>query len=554
MQMNYTSNQTTLKLNLTWKPQLNSVAWAINAIVDDIPTNVIQASSAPNGRPSYPPQLLLKLLSFGYLRRTFSGRKLAQMANENLVMRWFMGNHFAIPSYRTFNRFRSNPKTHGLINGRFRAFRDYLTMIGIFNRSALFIDGTKILADANKYTFVWRKSLEKAEPRLDDKTALLYQNLVEYQVSVPHLSPQKQALTSSELVELGTSLTLAITDLTRKIKLEKPHRGGSTAKRRRRKLKLKHFLHVLTIDYLPRKQKYEFAEATFGQRNSFSKTDVDATFMRMKEDPMKNGQLKPGYNLQVASQNQFAFYYQLFQRPTDTRTLIPFVTHIFKQTPHAVPWLVADAGYGSESNYQKLTDEFQVHYLIPYGMYEKEQTRAYHKDRRKVANWQYDELNDQYTDPDGIIFAFHNYSTRHDRYGYEKQFKVYRTVEYFEDPKREALATTQKGNRRQISLNYNWLYFKAQAKNQLTSKIGHALYAHRKIEIEPVFADLKTYLKFKRFSVRGLTATTNEIGIALMAENLSKLSKTVKQEHIMPKKSGVNCHEPAINTTYCFRF
>ncbi|WP_258115577.1 transposase [Levilactobacillus yiduensis] len=80
------------------------------------------------------------------------------------------------------------------------------------------------------------------------------------------------------------------------------------------------------------------------------------------------------------------------------------------------------------------------------------------------------------------------------------------------------------------------------------------MYAHRKIEIEPIFADLKTYLKFKRFSVRGLTAATNEIGIALMAENLSKLSKTVKQAHIMPKKSGVNCHEPAINTTYYFRF
>ncbi len=87
--------------------------------------------------------------------------------------------------------------------------------------------------------------------------------------------------------------------------------------------------------------------------------------MRMKEDPMRNGQLKPGYNLQVASQNQFALYYELYQRPTDTRTLIPFVTHIFKQTPNAVHWIVADAGYGSETNYQKLTDDFQVYYAIP---------------------------------------------------------------------------------------------------------------------------------------------------------------------------------------------
>lgn len=551
MQMNYTSNQTTLKLHLIWQPQSTHVAWAINAIVNDIPTHTINTNLAATGRPSYPPQLLLKLFLFGYLRRTFSGRKLVQLANENLVMQWFIGNRYPIPSYRTLNRFRSNPKTKPLITGLFKAFRDYLTMLGLFDESALFIDGTKILADANKYTFVWRRAVEKAETGLDGKTARLYHELIDYQVVVPQLSPKEQAINAKELIQLTTALTIAINDLNQRVKQEKPKRGGSALKRRRRKLK--HFLHQLTTDYLPRKQRYEFDEATFGDRNSFSKTDLDATFMRMKEDPMRNGQLKPGYNLQVASQNQFALYYQLYQRPTDTRTLVPFVTHIFKQTPNAVHWIVADAGYGSEANYQKLTDDFQLHYAIPYGMYEKEQTRAYHKDRRKVANWQYDEVNDSYTDLDGITFTFHNYSTRHDRYGYKKQFKIYRTVEYFEDPKREAFATTKKGNRRQIGINYNWLYFKNKAKEQLTSKIGHDLYARRKIEIEPIFADLKTYLKFKRFSVRGLATVDNEMGIALMAENLSKLSKIIKQPTLRPKKSGVNRHKPAIDTTFLFK-
>ncbi|MFC6290812.1 transposase [Levilactobacillus angrenensis] len=87
----------------------------------------------------------------------------------------------------------------------------------------------------------------------------------------------------------------------------------------------------------------------------------------------------------------------------------------------------------------------------------------------------------------------------------------------------------------------------------MTSKIGHDLYARRKIEIEPIFADLKTYLKFKRFSVRGLAAVDNEMGIALMAENLSKLSKIIKQPTLRPKKSGVNRHKPAIDTTFLFK-
>ncbi|MBL3530452.1 transposase [Companilactobacillus zhachilii] len=200
----------------------------------------------------------------------------------------------------------------------------------------------------------------------------------------------------------------------------------------------------------------------------------------MKEDPMKNGQLKPGYNLQMASENQFAVFYQVFQRPTDTRTLIPFMKSIFHRAPHVTKCVVADAGYGSEMNYQSLTDDFEVKYLIPYGMYEKEQTKKYHKDRRKVSNWTYDEKDDEYTDFDGIIFKFDHYSTRHDSYGDEREFKVYKTVEYFEDPKREALATTKSGRRRQISINNNWLYFKSLAKEQLTSDEGRKIYKLRK--------------------------------------------------------------------------
>ena len=161
----------------------------------------------------------------------------------------------------------------------------------------------------------------------------------------------------------------------------------------------------------------------------------------------------------------------------------------------------------------------------PYGMYEKEQTCAYHKDKRKVANWDYDEQNDRYTDLDGIEFRFHNYSVRHDRYGTERKFKVYWAVDYFEDPRRQELATTQSGRPRQISINANWEYFKNKAKEQLSSEISHQIYGQRKIDVEPIFANLKAHLGFKRFSVRGLSATWNEVGIALMANNLVKLAK-----------------------------
>ncbi|GMA66012.1 hypothetical protein [Alicyclobacillus fastidiosus] len=64
---------------------------------------------------------------------------------------------------------------------------------------------------------------------------------------------------------------------------------------------LRKAIRKIRKDYLPRCEKYEMQQATFQDRNSFSKTDPDATFMRMKEDHMKNGQLKPGYNVQVVT-------------------------------------------------------------------------------------------------------------------------------------------------------------------------------------------------------------------------------------------------------------
>ena len=79
------------------------------------------------------------------------------------------------------------------------------------------------------------------------------------------------------------------------------------------------------IDFILRKQKYQRDFEIFGTRNSYSKTDHDATFMRMKDDYMKNGQLKAGYNVQIATEGQYALAYSLFPNPTDTRTLIPFL-------------------------------------------------------------------------------------------------------------------------------------------------------------------------------------------------------------------------------------
>ncbi|AVK63274.1 IS5/IS1182 family transposase [Lactobacillus sp. CBA3606] len=544
MQMNYINNQTILKLELDWQPKSNHIVWAINTLVESISMADLDAESSRTGRPEYPARLLLKMLLFGYSRKVFSGRKIAEMAEENLPMRWLLGNIQTTPSYRTINRFRVKPQTKTLIKRLFLTFRQRLEALGLIDDSALFIDGTKLLANANKYTFVWRKSVEKNEPKLNVKTSQLYQDLIQAKVDLAVNQETDRPLDSASLDVISNQVDDEITHLNTIIADEKIKPGGSQNKRRRRKLK--HYSHLLHNDLIPRKQKYEFANRTFGKRNSFSKTDPAATFMRMKEDPMKNGQLKPGYNLQVASQNQFTLFFDLFHNPTDTRTLQPFLSTIFDTNQYTARYIVADAGYGSEMNYQYITDELKTNFLIPYGMYEKEQKRSYHKDKRKVANWNYDEKNDCFTDLDGIQFVFSNYSTRHDKYGAERNFKVYRAVKYFEDPIRQKLATTPKGNKRQISINSNWEYFKNKAKEQLSSQVGQQIYAQRKIDVEPIFANLKAHLSFNRFSVRGLMGTWNEVGIALMANNMAKLAMLFADPEGQRKNEVVNSQNSRI--------
>ena len=163
--------------------------------------------------------------------------------------------------------------------------------------------------------------------------------------------------------------------------------GGSQNKRDRRTLKKHHRKRV--EDFLPRKKKYEDYNDTFNGRNSFSKTDKDATFMCMKEDAMKNRVLKPGYNLQIGTNNQFVIGYDIFPNPSDSRTLRPFLESI--ATLNLFSSIVADAGYGSEENYTYVVDEWEKDAVIAYGMHHKEQKKAFKNDPTRRENWHCDE-------------------------------------------------------------------------------------------------------------------------------------------------------------------
>ena len=174
------------------------------------------------------------------------------------------------------------------------------------------------------------------------------------------------------------------------------------------KKKLKKEIKLVEKDFLVRKEKYEQYRKQFNGRNSFSKTDPEATFMRMKEDHMLIGQLKPGYNIQVGCENGFVVGYDIFPNPTDTRTLIPHLENMKKRFGKLPKEIIADAGYGSEENYAYLERE-NVEATIKYTLWQKEQSRSWKKNQWNTENWKFDEVCDSYECPAGKQLSYsHN--------------------------------------------------------------------------------------------------------------------------------------------------
>ena len=312
----------------------------------------------------------------------------------------------------------------------------------------------------------------------------------------------------------------------------------------------KKYLHAL--DHCRQKHlEYQTQAQIAGQRNSYSKTDHDATFMRLKEDPMRNGQTKPAYNLQIKTNSQYVLGYDLMQNPTDTRTLIPFLNQL-DQNGVLGREIVADAGYGSESNYKYIEDELpNCTALIPYSTMLKENSRKWRSDDRKVMNWEYHEADDYYIDPHGVRFNFKRYAYRNDKYKFRRDFKLYQAEKYDENHQVIPQALTPRGNIESIMVNPQWEYFKAKARESLSNS---NTYSRRKYDVESVFGNLKAYLGFKRFTVRGLKKAKRQIGIALMALNMKKMAGRPSSYSYNFKKKGRTIQNFFGNSEWFFYF
>jgi hypothetical protein len=226
-------------------------------------------------------------------------------------------------------------------------------------------------------------------------------------------------------------------------------------------------VRTLEKDLVPRLERYEAQEATLNGRSSYAKTDEDATFMRMKEDHLGTGQLKPAYNVQMGTENQFVVGYSIHQQPTDSGCLIPHLERVQEQAGKMPSRVVADAGYGSEENYTYLA-EAGVDSFIKYSTFDREQKRSWQKQIYRAENWPYDAELDQFICPQGKRLTYRGTYHQRTANGYLTERREYRCEDCPDCPVR-AQCTRSSANRA-MSVSRKLLAHREQVRQNLLSE------------------------------------------------------------------------------------
>ncbi len=473
----------------------------LNDVIDRINIQPLLDAYHIKGSSSYHPQMLLKVLVYGYVSNVYSSRKLEVACRENINFMWLSGMSY--PDHNTINRFRG-ARLKNALRSVFEEVVKLLAEEGLLSIEDVYTDGTKIEANANKYTFVWKKAIQTNK----EKMRLALKDIWEYAQSIA--KSEDNLPEPDDLTEVNTHNVQATVDKLNDVLSNKP----SVDK------KMKAKLRYVTKNYPSKIAKYEQQEKVLGERNSYSKTDTDATFMRMKEDHMKNGQLKPGYNVQISTSNQYIVNYTIHPNPTDIRTLQAHLEQYqssFGKTPKSV---TADAGYGSQENYHLLAGK-DIQAYLKYGLFDKEQKE--HNSAKKpfsVDKLHYNSLKDCYICPMGQAMECIGTFQQRTSSGFVQEIKKYRAKNCEGCPLNGACHKST-GNRI-IQINEQLEEYKQQAHQLLNSEIGIKKRKQRCCDVEPVFGSIKNNHGFRRFMLRGKEKVSIEWGLLAIAQNLRK--------------------------------
>ncbi len=497
----YTRQQLQL-IAQTWEekiPQGHPVR-IVNDVVDKLNLSKLYSSYKGGGTTAHNPKMLLKAIIYSYINNTYSSRTIEEAIKTQVTMIWLCGN--CEPDHNTINRFRSE-KAAPVLKDIFKQIVLLLAQEGIVSLKEAYVDGTKLEANANRYTFVWGNAIKTSKEKIVKQLDELWQ--------------YAQSVAKEELKDI-TPLDFKTIDAEKVNETVKHIEEAIKDKEVPKKVKQK--LQYAKKNFAGKLIEYEAKEQILDGRNSYSKTDHDATFMRMKEDHMLNGQLKPAYNVQLSTNNQIITNYDIFPNPTDTLTLPAHIESFKKLYGEAPQTVTTDSGYGSEQNYQYLEQNNCTAYVKFNYFHQEQQGLRLKKYPFAAEHLYYNADEDFYVCPMGQHMDNIGSYKLKNKSGFEQTLTSYQAKNCNGCPLR-GVCHNSKGNRI-IEVNHNLNSYKQQARENLKSEEGIKHRKQRPQDVESVFGNIKHNKGFRRFMLRGKEKVAVEFGFVAIAHNLMK--------------------------------
>lgn len=481
----------------------NHIVRVVNKVIEELKLSPLFDTYKGGGTSSYSPRMMLKVITYGYIEKIYTSRKIAKAMRENLNFMWLSG--MSTPDFTTINNFRSK-RLKESVDDIFGSVIELLINGGYLKAENIFIDGTKIEANANKYSYIWKKNVERHESMTKERVKKLLLHIEELQKA------EDEEYGSHDLEEYEGKLTAeeldkAVAEINQKISKSAKSKETTSIVTKLKK-------------ELPKLKKYNEQKEMLGGRNSCSKTDKDATFFKMKEDHYGMSQLKPGYNVQLATENQFILGYGVYQKAADTSVFIPFMERLKTQIKRLPKNVIADAGYGSEENYEYI-NRHNIGNYIKYNNFDYEKKKAYRDSIFISDRFVYDSENDQYKCPVGQILEFAYIKNTKTDNGYDSSRIVYRSRSCKGCRYKNKCC---KGDNRTIEVSPKLNEYKNTVRQNLESESGKKLRTQRSVDVESVFGQIKHNNQFRRFYTRGVKNVTTEWGLISIAHNIKKMA------------------------------
>ena len=509
------NNQLSIKILEEMIPHNDSVR-ILSQIMEELNYEKLIKAYSPKGRnPVVSPKVLFKILVYAYMNSIYSSRKIEKACSRDINFMWLLQGE-KVPDHNTISRFRSERISIVGEDLFYQLIKKLLNMKEIKMQN-IFIDGTKIEANANKYTFVWKKSTDKSEVKLQEKLRILVKSLKDELNIIYSTNLKEDKITVQQINEIMMILN--------KIKINE--QIEFVYGKGKRKSTLQRFLEQFE-ELAHRQEKYDDYNLTFNGRNSFSKTDKEATFMHMKEDHMRNAQLKPGYNIQIGVEGEYIVGVDIFNERSDQLTLIPFLKNLESKLYKKYKNIVADAGYESEENYVYLLENKYSSFIKPQN-YESTKKKKFKNNISKRENMDYNQENDYYICHNRKVLMPIGKTSRKSKSGYKSTLTIYECGDCH-DCNYKDKCTKAKGNR-QIHVSKKFIHLRENSLTNIKSAEGILLRMNRSIQVEGAFGVLKQNYGFRQFLTRGMKNVKCEFLLLAFAFNINKLhNKTRKNK------------------------